>query len=72
MARSDPQFVARLAVYTREQLYLRSVPLVLAVELARIHRGDNLVTAVTHRLRLGFTKTLSLLQKRPFPDSAPK
>jgi len=29
------------------------------------------VTDVTHRLRLGFTKTLSLLQKRPFSGSAP-
>jgi len=50
VARSDPQFVARLAVYTREQLYLRSVPLVLAVELARIHRGDNLVSRLVARV----------------------
>ena len=32
--KNDPQFVARLAVYTREKMYLRSIPLVLAVELA--------------------------------------
>ncbi len=44
VAQNEPLFVARLAVYAREQLYLRSVPLVLAVELARIHRGDNLVS----------------------------
>ncbi|WP_045687266.1 hypothetical protein [Hymenobacter sp. AT01-02] len=30
VAQNDPQFVARLAVYAREQLHLRSVPLVLA------------------------------------------
>ena len=50
VARSDPQFVARLAVYAREQLYLRSVPLVLAVELARLHRGDNLVSRLVARV----------------------
>ena len=31
---NDPQFVARLAVYARERMNLRSIPLVLAVELA--------------------------------------
>jgi hypothetical protein len=34
-----PEFVAKLAVYTREQMYLRSVPLVLAVEMAKKHKG---------------------------------
>lgn len=50
IARSDPQFVARLAVYAREQLHLRSVPLVLAVELARLHRGDSLVSRLVARI----------------------
>lgn len=45
----DPLFVARLAVYTREVMNLRSIPLVMAVELARIHKGDNLVRRVTAR-----------------------
>ncbi|WP_139920993.1 TROVE domain-containing protein [Hymenobacter sp. DG01] len=44
VARNDPEFVARLAVYAREKLHLRSVPLVLAVELARQHQGTNLVS----------------------------
>ena len=30
----DPQFVAKLAIYTREKMYLRSIPVVLAIELA--------------------------------------
>ncbi|MGB0525152.1 MAG: TROVE domain-containing protein [Flammeovirgaceae bacterium] len=34
------EFVAKLAIYTREKMYLRSVPMVLAVELAKIHRGN--------------------------------
>lgn len=45
----DPLFVARLAVYTREVMNLRSMPLVMAVELARIHKGDNLVRRVIAR-----------------------
>ncbi|UOG73172.1 TROVE domain-containing protein [Hymenobacter tibetensis] len=50
VARNDPTFVAQLAVYAREQMYLRSVPLVLAVELARLHRGDNLVSRLVARI----------------------
>ncbi|MCS6796183.1 MAG: TROVE domain-containing protein [Raineya sp.] len=44
IAQNNPEFVAKLAIYTRKQMYLRSVPLVLAVELAKIHSGDNLVS----------------------------
>ena len=40
----DPMFVAQLAVYTRTQRYLRSVPLLLLVELAKVHNGDDLVS----------------------------
>lgn len=50
ITKNDPGFVARLAVYTREKMYLRSVPLVLTVELARIHRGDNLVSQMAGRI----------------------
>lgn len=50
IAQNDPAFVARLAVYTREKMYLRSVPLVLTVELARTHKGDNLVSRMTSRI----------------------
>lgn len=40
----DPLFVAQLAVYARTEMNLRSVPLLLLVELARVHNGDNLVS----------------------------
>jgi 60 kDa SS-A/Ro ribonucleoprotein len=50
VAQNDSLFVARLAVYAREQLHLRSVPLVLAVELARVYRGDNLVSRLVARV----------------------
>ncbi len=50
IAHNDPHLVARLAVYARERLYLRSVPLVLAVELARHHKGDSLVSRLVARI----------------------
>lgn len=40
----NPIFVAQLAIYTRQKMNMRSVPLVLAVELAKIHRGDSTVS----------------------------
>jgi 60 kDa SS-A/Ro ribonucleoprotein len=50
VSQCNPVFVAKLAVYTREQMYLRSMPLVLTVELAKVHRGDNLVSKLTGRV----------------------
>jgi 60 kDa SS-A/Ro ribonucleoprotein len=50
IGKNDPAFVARLAVYAREKMHLRSIPLVLAVELAKQHSGDNLVSALTTRV----------------------
>lgn len=40
ISRSDPAFVAKLAVYAREKMHLRSVPLVLLVELDKCIRGS--------------------------------
>ena len=39
-----PEFVAQLAVYTRNVMNLRSIPLFLVVELAKVHSGDDLVS----------------------------
>jgi len=50
IAKNDAAFVAKLAVYAREQMYLRTVPLVLAVELAKQHRGDAMVSKLTNRV----------------------
>ncbi|OON66914.1 TROVE domain-containing protein [Hymenobacter sp. CRA2] len=50
VAKNEPRFVAQLAVYAREKMYLRTVPLVLAVELAQVHRGDNLVSRLVARV----------------------
>ncbi|MEL6131803.1 MAG: TROVE domain-containing protein [Bacteroidota bacterium] len=50
IAQTDPDFVAKLAVYAREKMNLRSIPLVLTVELAKVHNGDNLLRRTTHRV----------------------
>ncbi|RNC83142.1 MAG: TROVE domain-containing protein [Balneola sp.] len=44
IAQVDPIFVAKLAVYARTKMHLRSIPLVLVTELARVHQGDSLVS----------------------------
>ncbi|KOY87394.1 ribonucleoprotein [bacterium 336/3] len=50
IAKNDPLFVAKLAVYARKQMNLRSVPLVLAVELAKVHAGDQLVSKMISQI----------------------
>ncbi len=46
----EPSFVAKLAIYCREQMHLRSVPLVLITELSKSHNGDGLVGRTTQRV----------------------
>ena len=48
--KNDPVFVAKLAVYAREEMNLRSIPLVLLVELAKTHNGDSLVSNTLARV----------------------
>lgn len=43
MKKNDPEFVAKLAVYARTQMHMRSIPQVLAVELAKQHSGNTIV-----------------------------
>lgn len=50
ISKVSPEFVAQLAVYAREEMHLRSIPLVLAVELAGIHNNDNLVSRLVYRI----------------------
>jgi hypothetical protein len=44
ITKNDPEFVAKLAVYARKEMYLRSIPLVLTTELARQTSGTDLVS----------------------------
>jgi len=50
MTKVDAQFVAKLAVYAREQMNLRSIPLVLTVELAKRYNGDALVAKLVNNV----------------------
>src|ERR1700744_3503830 len=47
IAKCKPEFVGKLAVYARHKMYMRSVPLVLVAELAKVHSGDDLVARVS-------------------------
>jgi len=42
--KNEPDFVAKLAVYARKEMYLRSIPLVLTTELAKQASGTDLVS----------------------------
>ncbi len=46
----DPEFVAKLAVYARNNMYLRSIPLVLTVELAKQSTGNSLVSSTVSKV----------------------
>ncbi|WP_158825662.1 TROVE domain-containing protein [Mucilaginibacter lacusdianchii] len=50
IAKWNPVFVGKLAVYSRTKMYMRSVPLVLVTELAKIHSGDDLIARVTDKV----------------------
>ena len=51
--KNDPLFVAKLAIYARQQMYMRSLPLVLTVELAKSKKTTiflaKMVTGVVQR-----------------------
>ena len=57
----SPEFVAKLAVYTRSEMHLRSVPLLLVVALARVHNGDDLVARTIERVVLRADEIMELL-----------
>lgn len=46
----DPIFAAQLAIYARENMYLRTIGMVLTAELAKIHNGDDLLRRLTRRV----------------------
>ena len=76
IAKVDPMFVAQLAVYTRTQMYLRSVPMLLLVELAKVHSGDDLVSRAVAQAVLRadeITELLACYQSRnPSNDTRKK
>lgn len=61
VAKADPEFVAKLAVYARTKMNLRSIPLLLLTELAKVHSGDNLVSRAVDRTVLRADEITELL-----------
>lgn len=57
----DPKFVARLAIYARNEMNLRSLPLVLVVELAKIHNGDDLIRKMVNKVVIRVDELTELL-----------
>ena len=57
----SPEFVAQLAVYTRTEMHLRSIPMLLLVELAKVHNGDNLVARAVEKTVLRADEIMELL-----------
>ncbi|MBR6284915.1 MAG: TROVE domain-containing protein [Muribaculaceae bacterium] len=76
IAKVKPEFVARLAVYTRTQMHLRSIPLLLLVELARVHNGDDLVARAVEKTVLRADEIMELLMcyqwRNPSADTRKK
>lgn len=69
MSQCKPEFVAKLAVLARTEFYLRSVSHLLVGELARSHRGDDLVKRVIEKIALrpdDLTEIIAYLGK-PIP-----
>ena len=58
----SPEFVAQLAIYARQEMLLRSVPLLLIVELAKVHCGDNLVSNAIEKVILRADEITELLR----------
>lgn len=43
MLNNKPEYIAQLAVYARNEMYMRSIPMVLAVELAKANSGNAVI-----------------------------
>jgi len=48
--KAPAEFVIKLAIYAREKMYLRSIPLVIAVELCRVCKNSKLVEVLVERV----------------------
>lgn len=61
ISKCDHTFIAQLAVYARTKMNLRTIPLFLIVELAKIHSGDNLVSRTIDKVVLRADEIMELL-----------
>lgn len=61
IVKNDPAFVARLAIYARTKMNMRSIPLVLAVELAKLQSGNTIVSKTVKHVVLRADEITELL-----------
>lgn len=61
VGKCDARFVAQLAIYARQKMNLRSVPLLLVVELAKVHSGDDLVSRTVEQVVMRVDEIMELL-----------
>lgn len=61
VGKCDARFVAQLAIYARQKMNLRSVPLLLVVELAKVHSGDDLVSRTVEQVVMRADEIMELL-----------
>ena len=71
VGKCDARYVAQLAVYARTKMNLRSVPLLLVVELAKHHSGDNLVSRTIEKVVLRADEIMELLHCYQWRNSQP-
>lgn len=76
VSKVNPEFVAKLAVYARNEMHLRSIPLLLVVELAKVHSGDDLVSRTVDKVVQRADEIMELLMcyqwRNPSGDSIKK
>lgn len=61
VGKCNPVFVAQLAVYARQQMNLRSIPLFLVVELANVHSGE-----LSHQVQAGLQSVFNRFDEYQF------
>ncbi len=74
VAKTEPEFVAKLAIYARNKFNMRSIFHFGVSELSKIHKGDNLVRRLikTGTVRVDdLTEIISNLSK-PYPNQVKK
>lgn len=75
IAKTDPVFVAKLAIYARDKFNMRSAFHVAVGELAKVYRGDNLVSRLIEKGTIRVDDLIEIVAyvgKKPIPNQVKK
>ena len=74
ISKKYPEFIAKLAIYARKEFNMRSVSHVLIGELAKNHKGDNLVSKLIESAAIRPDDLLEIVAylKKPIPNQVKK